>query len=131
VDAYRDAHVASLERFASEMPVEILAHPTLLPIPLRDRPLETLWTEAREERAVQALAAAGIAFEVSNRYRPHERFVRHAVAAGCRVSLGSDGHAVHQVADVAWPLTLARDLGVRDEALYEPLVHGRRPAVAR
>ena len=127
-DAYMDAHVATLERFAREMPVDILAHPTLLPLPLRAHPPEELWTEAREERAVRALAAAGIAFEVSNRYRPHERFVRRAADAGVRLSLGSDGHTPEQVADVAWPLALARSCGVRDDALYDPLAHGRRAA---
>jgi histidinol phosphatase-like PHP family hydrolase len=126
VDAYMDAHVASLERFAREMPVDVLAHPTLLPLPIRERPLDALWTEPREARAVAALGAAGIAFEISNRYRPHERFVRRAVEAGVRISLGSDGHTEQQVGDLAWPLALARALGVRDEELYDPFVHGRR-----
>ena len=125
LDTYMDAHVACLERFAAEMPVDILAHPTLLPLPIRGQPLEALWTEPREERAIAALAAAGIAFEVSNRYRPHERFVRRAVAAGVRLALGSDGHSVQQVADVAWPLQVARRAGVADDALYDPAVHGR------
>jgi len=125
-DAYMDAHVANLERFAREMPVDILAHPTLLPLSLRRRPLEELWTEEREERAVRALGAAGIAFEISNRYRPHERFVRRAVAEGVRIALGSDGHTVAQVADVAWPLAFARAAGVPDDALYDPLRHGSR-----
>ncbi len=127
-DDYMEAHVATLERFAREMPVDILAHPTLLPIPLRGRPLEELWTEPREARAVRALAAAGICFEVSNRYRPHARFVRRAVDAGVRLSLGSDGHGPEQVGDLAWPLATARAAGARDADLYEPTVHGRRRA---
>ena len=125
-DAYMDAHVDNLERFAREMPVDVLAHPTLLPHPLRPRPLEELWTEAREERAVAALAAAGIAFEISNRYRPHTRLVQRAVDAGVRLSLGSDGHSREQVGELAWPLATARAAGARDEELYEPLEHGRR-----
>ena len=125
-DAYMDAHVDSLERFAREMPVDVLAHPTLLPIPLRQRPLEELWTEPREERAVDALFAAGIAFELSNRYRVHERFARRAAARGVRLSLGSDGHTRDQVADLAWPLALAREVGVADADLYDPTVHGSR-----
>jgi histidinol phosphatase-like PHP family hydrolase len=125
-DVYMDAHVAELERFAAEMPVDVLAHPTLLPIPYRSLPLEELWTEAREERAVAALHRAGIAFEISNRYRPHERFVRRAADHGVRISLGSDGHTPEQVGDVAWPLALARSLGVADDELYDPERHGSR-----
>jgi len=125
-DEYMDAHVDNLERFAREMPVDILAHPTLLPMTLRRIPLEELWTEPREERAVRALAEAGVAFEISNRYRPHERFVRRAVAGGVRISLGSDGHTEEQIADLAWPLALARTVGVRDEDLYDPQRHGSR-----
>lgn len=125
-DAYMAAHIAALERFAAEMPVDILAHPTLLPVPLRKLPLEELWTEAREDRAVEALLRAGIAFEISNRYRPHERFVRRAVARGVRISLGSDGHTPEQVADIVWPLELTRRLGVDDAELYDPMRHGSR-----
>jgi putative hydrolase len=123
---YMDAHVDNLERFAAEMPVDILAHPTLLPMALRKTPLEELWTEPREERAVAALARAGIAFEISNRYRPHERFVRRAVDAGVRISLGSDGHTPEQVGRIAWPHEMAARLGVPDDELYDPLAHGHR-----
>ena len=123
---YIEAHVASLEALAGEMPVDILAHPTLVPPPLRELdPLE-LWTEGHEERAVAALKRAGIAFEISARYPPHERIVRRAAEAGVRLSLGSDGHRVEQVANVAGPLALARRLGVPDQALYDPERHGSR-----
>ena len=128
-DAYMEAHLAALERMAAEMPVDVLAHPTLLPIPFRRRPLEELWTEAREERAVEALHRAGIAFEVSVRYRPHERFVRRAAERGVRLSLGSDGHGAAQVADIFPSLALTRALGVPDASLYDPLVHGSRTRV--
>jgi len=130
-DAYMEEHVANLERFAREMPVDVLAHPTLLPLAFRNWPLEELWTESREERAVRALAAAGIAFEVSNRYRAHERFIRRAWEHGVRLSLGSDGHSYEQVADVAYPLELTRSLGVPDEELYDPVRHGSRTGFTR
>jgi hypothetical protein len=124
--AYMDALIASLERFAREMPVDILAHPTLVPLPLRNRPGEELWPEEHEARVVDALRRAGIAMEVSARYRPHERLVRRAAEAGVRLSRGSDGHAASQVADVRWPLALTRAAGVSDEDLYDPRTHGSR-----
>ena len=129
--AYMDIHLENAERFAVEMPADILAHPTLVPMSLRKVPAEELWTEAHEERLVQALRRAGIAFEISTRYPPHDRLVRRAVAAGVRLSLGSDGHTAKQVGDIAAPLAMARAAGVRDEDLYDPLVHGRRAPVSR
>jgi histidinol phosphatase-like PHP family hydrolase len=124
--AYLEVYVENLERLAVEMPVDILAHPTLLPLAMRDRPTEELWSEGHEERAIEALRRAGIALEVSARYRPHERLVRRAAWAGVRISLGSDGHSADQVADVTWPLALTRSIGMRDEDLYDPCVHGSR-----
>lgn len=123
---YIEAHVTSLESLAVEMPIDVFAHPTLVSPALRTLdPLE-LWSEEHEERLVRALRAGGIAFEISNRYRPHERLVQRAVEHGVRISLGSDGHSREQVADVAQPLALARSLGVRDDELYDPTRHGSR-----
>jgi histidinol phosphatase-like PHP family hydrolase len=126
VDVYMNAHLAYLERFAREMPVDILAHPTLIAMAFRGEDPDVLWTEERETRLVDALFAAGIAFEISNRYPPHRRLVERAVARGVRISLGSDGHTLEQVADLSRPLALARSLGVRDEDLYDPRRHGSR-----
>ena len=123
---YIEAHVASLEALAREMPVDILAHPTLVPPQLRTLHPHELWTEAQEERMVRALLAGGQAFEISARYPPHDRLVRRAADAGVRLSLGSDGHARDQVANIVAPLALARACGVADDALYEPTRHGSR-----
>lgn len=125
-DAYMDAHATCVERLAREMPVDVFAHPTLITIPFRGLDVDQLWTEERETRIVDALYAAAIAFEISNRYWPHERIVRRAVERGVRISLGSDGHRFDQVADIARPLALARQLGVADTDLYDPLRHGSK-----
>lgn len=127
--AYVEAHVSSLERLAGEMPIDVFAHPTLISPALRHIDPHELWNEALEERLVRALRDAGIAFEISNRYRPHPRIVRRAADAGVRLSLGSDGHSREQVADVAHPLAVARSVGVRDEDLYDPTRHGSRTGV--
>lgn len=124
--AYMTRHVAAVEALADSMPVEIFAHPTLVPHPLRTVPGEELWSEDDEERLVAALHRNGIAFEVSNRYRAHRRLVERAVAKGVRLSLGSDGHQPEQIGNLEWPLELTRSLGVPDSSLYDPLDHGTR-----
>lgn len=124
--AYLEAHVSSLELLAKEMPVDILAHPTLVPPPLRAHDPDELWPEALEFRMVRALRRAGIAFEVSARYRPHDRIVQRMAEGGVRLSLGSDGHSSAQVADVAVPLATVRALGVPESEIYDPPRHGSR-----
>ena len=126
IEQYIEAHVTSLETLAAEMPVDVLAHPTLLPPPLRTLDPHELWSEAQEERMVLALHEGRIAFEISNRYPPHERLVRRAADAGVRLSLGSDGHSREQVGNIAAPLAMARSVGVTDEMLYDPERHGSR-----
>lgn len=124
IDAYMAAYLASLELLVSEMPIDILAHPTLVTLAFRAAPTDTLWTDESEARMVDALFDAGVAFEISSRYPPHERIVRRAVERGVRISLGSDGHAPEQVANVTTPLAMSRSLGVADEDLYDPRRHG-------
>jgi histidinol phosphatase-like PHP family hydrolase len=123
---YMALHVDAVDALADVMPIEIFAHPTLLPYVLREFPAEELWSEAHEERLVLALQRNGIAFEVSNRYRAHTRLVQRAVSHGVRLSLGSDGHQREQIGNLEWPLALTRALGVADDALYDPLEHGTR-----
>jgi histidinol phosphatase-like PHP family hydrolase len=126
--AYMTLHLDELERFAAEMPVDILSHPTLLPLPIREFPVDELWTDAIEERLVNALFRAEIAFEISNRYRPHERLVKRAHDRGVRFSLGSDGHTRAQVGDLAFPLEMALRVGAETHSLFDPFVHGTRAA---
>lgn len=126
VREYMAGHLASLERLAREMPVDVLSHPTLVALPFKNVDPNELWTEAHERRMVDVLFDANIAFEISTRYPPHERIVRCAVERGVRLSLGSDGHTLAQVGDIRRPLALARSLGVRDEELYDPVRHGSK-----
>jgi histidinol phosphatase-like PHP family hydrolase len=124
--AYMDAFIITFEQFALEMPVDILAHPTLITLAFRADHPDRIWTEERESRMAEALYDAGIAFEISNRYPPHERIVRRMIDRGVRLSLGSDGHSPEQVADLAKPLAFVRKLGVADEALYDPRRYGSK-----
>ena len=61
VDKYMNAHLDYLEAFAREMPVDLLAHPTLVHLPFRGEDVDVLWNEERETRLVNALFAGGIA----------------------------------------------------------------------
>ncbi|MBW3573183.1 MAG: hypothetical protein KY467_18965 [Gemmatimonadetes bacterium] len=115
--------VDELCRMVRVMPIQIAAHSTLTPPALYalEDDVDAWWTEAREDRFVEALAESGVALEISNRYRlPHDRLLSSALQAGVRFSLGSDGHGVDQVARLEWAAETARRVGITDAQLFVP-----------
>lgn len=122
-DELMEIITANLCDMVRTMPIEIAAHSTLLPPALTrlEGDVHAWWTDAREDRYVDALAESGVALEISNRYRlPHDRLLAKARQAGVRFSLGSDGHAPHQVAALDWAAETARRVGVTDRELFVP-----------
>jgi len=121
--ALMDVIAANLCDMVRTMPIEIAAHSTLLPPALTrlEGDPHAWWTDAREDRYVEALAESGVALEISNRYRlPHDRLLVKAREAGVRFSLGSDGHSEKQVAALDWAAETARRVGVTDRELFVP-----------
>lgn len=115
--------VHNLADLVRTMPIQIVAHATLLPpalLELEDD-VHAWWTEEREDRFVEALVGSGVALEISNRYHlPHERLLRKAKQAGARFSLGSDGHNARQIARLEWATAAARAAGITDADLFVP-----------
>jgi histidinol phosphatase-like PHP family hydrolase len=118
-----DIMTSNLCDMVARMPIEIVAHSTLLPPALlRLEPeAEAWWTEGREDRFVEAVVRSGVAMEISNRYRlPHDRLLRKAKEAGARFSLGSDGHTRAQVARLGWAVETAQRMGITEADLFVP-----------
>lgn len=103
------------------MPVDIVAHSTLLPPALLEMEgdVHAWWTEEREDRFVEAAAESGTAIEISNRYRlPHDRLLVKAREAGARFSLGSDGHHRSQIAQLGWAAETAARAGITAAGMF-------------
>jgi histidinol phosphatase-like PHP family hydrolase len=114
---------ANLCDMVRAMPIQIAAHSTFIPAAFTalEPDVHAWWTEAREDRYVEALRGSGVALEISNRYRlPHDRLLRKAKDAGVRFSLGSDGHHERQVAALDWATETARRIGITDADLFVP-----------
>jgi histidinol phosphatase-like PHP family hydrolase len=123
--------VANLCDLVRSMPIEIVAHSTLLPPALlRLEPdVEAWWTEAHEDAFIDAVVRSGVAIEISNRYRlPHDRLLRKARQAGARFSLGSDGHSEWQIGRLDWAAAAAQRAGITAAEMFVP---EREPVGAR
>ncbi len=130
-DEVMEVMVHNLCDLVRTLPISILAHPTMTPPALLtlEGDVHAWWTEEREDRLIEAAVEAGVALEISNRYRlPHGRLLRKAREAGARFSLGSDGHTFAQVARLEWAVEAARAAGIEDADLFHV---ERHPARAR
>jgi histidinol phosphatase-like PHP family hydrolase len=85
-----DSLVAHIIDILDREPMDIWASPTYLP-PSLVKDYDTLWTEPRRKKVIDAAARNQVAIEISNRYRiPSATFLREAKAAGCKFCFGSN-----------------------------------------
>lgn len=114
VEAVADRLVAAIER----EPIDVLAHPTLLPPALRPRAAE-LFHDGHLDRIGRAAAECGVALELTGRLRlPHERALERWLAAGARLALGSAGRTAAEVGDLAHALELVERFRIAPERLF-------------
>jgi len=71
-------------------PIDIYANPTFLPDAIA-KDYETLWTDARRKRVIDAAVKNGVAIEINNRYQlPSPSFIKMAKAAGAKFTMGTN-----------------------------------------
>jgi histidinol-phosphatase (PHP family) len=107
---------------------DILAHPDLVKIWGRDRPVPEGDLRRFYELAMEGIAESGIAVEVSTaglrkpvrEIYPAPAFLAMCVDAGCPVALSSDAHVPGDVGrDYERALELLDAVGVRELAVFE------------
>jgi hypothetical protein len=70
--------------------VNIYANPTFLPDVIA-KDYETLWTEKRRKRVIDAAVKNGVAIEINNRYKlPSPSFLKMAKSAGAKFTFGTN-----------------------------------------
>ena len=97
-------------------PIDIYANPTYLPAQIA-KDYDTLWTDERMQKIVNAAARNQVAIELNNRYRiPSPKFVRLAKAAGCKFSFGSNNNGASDLGRCEYGLQILSEckLGWQD-----------------
>jgi histidinol phosphatase-like PHP family hydrolase len=113
-----NAIVDKLVQAIEDAPIDMLAHPTLLPHALRPHAAD-LFDDRHLDRIGRAAAAKGVALELSGRLKlPHERAVERWLAAGARLALGSGGYSASEVGDLGWPFELLDHFRIDPERLW-------------
>jgi putative hydrolase len=119
-DRFVETYIATATTAMAHMRMEILAHPTLLPITLRAESAR-LWTPGRVSRLVRAAVENHVALEISGHWLlPSEELLREGLRQGAMFSLGSDGHGPDSMCDLAYPLAMVKALGIGPDRIFTP-----------
>ncbi|HNY77755.1 MAG: DUF1080 domain-containing protein [Sedimentisphaerales bacterium] len=125
--AFMDMLVERTVGILTNEPIDIYANPTFLPAEIADE-YDTLWTDERMAKVIDAAVKNGVAIEINARYRlPSERFVRKAKAAGAKFSFGTNNGGRDDLGDLAYSLMIARRCGLTASDMFVPKPDGRKP----
>lgn len=126
MDRYTDHNV----RVIATEPIDIMANATFLPDPILPE-YDTLWTEARMRKIIDAAVKYHVAIEINSRYRvPSLRFLKMAKAAGAIFSFGSNVHDFG-VGNIDYCLEMAKALSLSGRDVFTPARAGRKPIQTR
>ena len=108
-------------------PIDIYVNPTFLPDVIANE-YDTLWTQERMDKVIQAAVKNGVAIEINSRYRlPSEKFIRKAKAAGAKFSFGTNNGSKNDLGDLAYSRLMAVRCGLTRDDMFVPKPDGQKP----
>jgi hypothetical protein len=126
--AFMDLLVANTVGILETEPIDIYVNPTFLPAAIAPR-YDTLWTEARMARVIDAAVKNDVAIEINARYKlPSEAFLRLAKAKGAKFTFGTNNGGASDLGDWSYPLEMQKKLGLKWQDMFVP---GHRPSRAQ
>jgi hypothetical protein len=127
---FMDHLVDTLVKILDEEPVDIYVNPTFLPEVIA-RDYDTLWTEARMQRVIDALKRNDVAMELNSRYRlPGRQFVQMAKEAGLKFTLGVNNTDAH-LGRSEYALEMIAACGLTYKDFWMPKPDGQKPIQTR
>lgn len=125
--AFMDMLVEKTVGILSNEPIDIYVNPTFLPAVIA-KEYDTLWTDERMDKVIQAAAKDGVAIEINSRYMlPSEKFIRRAKAAGCTFSFGTNNGGKDDLGDLAYSRLMAVRCGLTKDDMFVPKPDGQKP----
>ena len=126
--AFMDLLVSKIVGILETEPIDVYVNPTFLPAVIAER-YDTLWTEARMAKVIDAAVESGVAIEINGRYKiPSERFLRLAKAKGAKFTFGTNNAGATDLGDWSYPLAMQKALGLTWKDMFVP---GHQPSRAQ
>jgi hypothetical protein len=126
--AFMDLLVSKIVGILETEPIDVYVNATYLPAAIAPH-YDSLWTQARMKRVIDAAVRNGVAIEIGARYKlPSEAFLRLAKAAGARFTFGTNNAGADDLGDWSYPLAMQRKLGLTWKDMFVP---GHQPSRAR
>jgi hypothetical protein len=123
-EAFMEQLVSRIEGILRE-PIDVYVNPTYLPEQLADR-YDALWTSERADRVIRALAASGVALEISDSLRlPKPDFIRKARAAGIPLTCGTNNRG-RELGHIGYCIEMIEECGLTPEDMWLPGKRGAR-----
>jgi len=124
--AFMDMLVERTVGILTREPIDIYVNPTFLPDVIAAE-YDTLWTEERMGRVIQAAVKNGVAIEINSRYKlPGERFIQKAKEAGAKFAFGTN-NGDKDLGDLAYSRRMARKYNLTREDFFVPKPDGQKP----
>ena len=102
-------------------PIDIYVNPTFLPDVLA-KDYESLWTEERRKKVIDAAVKNGVAMELNNRYRlPSASFVKMAKAAGVKFTFGTNNNGPSDLGRCEYGLQMVNECKLVWQDFFVPL----------
>ncbi|MDR1172926.1 MAG: DUF1080 domain-containing protein [Bacteroidales bacterium] len=118
-EQYMDMIVDRTVKVLKEEPISIYVNPTFLPEQMMPD-YDSLWTDARINKVIEALVTKKIALEINARYCiPHEKIIRAAKEAGIRFTFGTN-NANSDIGKLEYCIEMMQKCGITDRDMFFP-----------
>lgn len=112
--------VGYVEKLAATQRVNIYANATALPDALKGN-YDTLWTEERMDRVINALKDGNVAMEINDRLKvPSAAFIKRAKAAGVKFTFGSGNTSPSDLGNLAYCIAMIQECRLTANDLWLP-----------
>ena len=103
-------------------PMDVYVNPCFIPKQMQDR-YDAFWTEARQDKFIDALAKSGKALEINNRYKiPNKAIILKAKAAGVKFTFGTNNVGADDLGKMEYAIRMKEECGLTAQDMFKPKI---------